>query len=202
MHQVRILRSAAIKFDLAAVQLSAANEALSEALTRIQDHALTLQVQLAETQEAAAARADEHAAALAAQATRLGEALAAQAALHTQAEALASERDTALVQRAAATAQGSTLAAERDSLAAEVVALRAQVAELQARKQVDLAISVSYEAEFRAQCMRSASLEASCMELRAALAAHERAARLAAARFALPRGGEACFVCNCCLHVL
>ena len=110
-----------------------------------QDHALTLQSQLAEAQEAAAARAGEHAAAEAALEAQLDEAAAGHVALRAQTEALAGERDAALAQRDAATARASALAAEKAAVVSELAALRGQIAELEARKQVDLRIAVSYE---------------------------------------------------------
>eukprot|EP00887_Chlorella_sp_A99_P002813 scaffold6.g2813.t1 len=158
--QVRMLQTAVVQYDSAASQLTAANQELADALQQMQGHALGLEARFQDQQQCAAEQQAAHEAAVAQLAqlsARLEAAGASQEALQDEVAALRQERD---------------------AQARELDSLKTKVTGLEAAKPVSLCLAVSYEQEWKAQCLRSAELESTCIRLRTVVDALERQQRL------------------------
>lgn len=185
------------QYETGAAVLQASNLELAERLLQAEQRVHSLEGRLAEQQAEASAAAQ---AAEAAQQRHMGQleelgakmeaVLASRLALQAQAEAAAAERqqlvDAAQAVAAEAWRQQQEAAAEaaqqQREAAAQAAQLLERIDELQARPPIHLSLLVSYEAEWRAEVVRAAALEARAAEAQVQLAALHRQQRREAAR--------------------
>lgn len=172
------LRSAVATYEVTAAELQATNLELSEALQQAHQHVCSAEARLAEQRTAAEAAEGEAAVALQGRgqqleeiSAKLEEVLAGRLALQAQLEAAIGERQQ--LEEAAVAKQAAAAAVAQQ--------LQARIVELEARPPMRLSLTVSHEAEWRAEAVRAAALEARATELQATLSAHQRQARLEAA---------------------
>lgn len=155
----------------------------------MQQHARELDGRLAEQRAAAEAAAAEAAAQQQRRVQQLDElgakreeVLASRLALQSHLEAAAAERQQLEEQARAGHEAAAAEAAQRAAAAAAAERqLQARIAELEARQPVHLRLTVGYEAEWRAETVKTAALEARLGELQAQLLAHQREQRRDAA---------------------
>ncbi len=151
----------------------------------MQQHARALDGRLAEQSAAAEAAAAEAAAQqqrrvqqLDELGAKLEEVLASRLALQSHLEAAAAERQQLEEQARAEREAGAAEAAQRAAAAAAAERqLLARIAELEARQPVHLRLTVGFEAEWRAEAVKAAALEARLGELQEQLVAHQRQQR-------------------------
>ena len=193
------LKEAVASYESAAAELQSTNHELSEALQAVQQHAQAMEVRLADEQAAAAAQQQQRVAQLEEAGIKLEEVLASRLALQAQL-GTAAEQQRQLLEQARAEREAAAAAAQRERQAAGAAAaqteqLMASIRELETRKPVHLSLSVSHEAEWRAEAVRAAALEARAGELQGRVSAYQRQARLEAAWWVPP--AWRCFMHAC-----